>query len=469
MAQYKLAEQTFGRVEQTSKSYVFATKGLGDVYRGMTGIARIRQDSSSANSDFARSQEKYREAVQLNKDVSEAYVGLGRLYEDNGFKDKAISAYGQAIRVRPEVPQSYYYYSLAIAEKNPGTAAAYAKAYLKLERQVFKQGEKASNATKVAGRRPPPTPTPTPTASPTSTRTVTPTPTPTPTPIITGAQVKVPDVDGKKPDEALRKLREKGLEGQLRDQADCKASGKVVGTDPRKDAKVPQGSMVTVFVSSAGENAVTVPSVTNQPLREAQQELQRLGLVVDSRRNQATNAVPENTVLKQNPEANQKLKPGCTVELTISVRVKLIRVPNFIGLSRQEALRQLPRISLGGLIRGNVSEVNSNSPPGTVIDQNPKPGEMVQPETSVDLVISRSRTGDDVGESKGAVVPNLIGMTLDQAQSALAKANLTLGKVSNKVATGNEPVNRVVNQYPKAFQKIPVGSAVNVTISYQIQ
>ncbi len=471
--QYKQAERTFSRVEQTSGSYVFATKGLGDVYRGMSGIARIQQDSAFANATATRSEQKYSQAIRAHRDVSEAYIGLGKLYEDNGRKDEAIKMFGQAIRVRPEVPQGYYHYSIAIYDRNPGSAAAYARAYLKLEREVLKQGEKAGNARKVVEHRWVPTPTPTPTVTPTPFTTVTPPPTPTPTPISTASPVKVPGVNGDRPEEALKKLRARGLDGQLRDQADCKANGRVVATDPRKDRRVQPGTMVTVFVSSAGENAVTVPPVTNQSLGEAQRELQRLGLVVNARRRQETNDVEENTVLRQEPEAYKKLKPGCTVELTVSIRIRLIPVPRYIGLSRREALGQLPRFSFGGLIRGRITEVDSRMPPGTVVDQNPKPGEMVQPGTSVDLVISRSQQpGDDVGPQQPqnyAVVPNLYGMTKDQAQAALANVHLTLGQVSGKVAEANQPLNRVVNQYPKASQKVPLGTAVNVTISYQIQ
>ena len=468
MNQYKQAEQTFTRVEQTSRSSVFVTKGFGDVYRRMSGVARIQGNTVFAQATFARSQDRYRQALQSNRDMSESFIGLGKLYEENGYKDRAIASYGQAIRVRPEVPQGYYHYALAIAERNPGSAAAYAKAFLKLEREPLKQGEKAGNARQVAVGRPVSFPT-TPTVTPTPITVVTPTPvpsTPTPTPISTASPVKVPDVGGKKRDDALKKLRERGLEAQFRDQPDCDASGKVVATDPRKDTKVPQGFMVTVYISSTGEDAVTVPSVTNQQLEDAQRELQRLGFVVDTR-TRRTNDVPENTVLSQKPAANRQLKRGCEVELTISKRIPLIPVPNFIGLSRQEALRQLQRISFGGVIRGSVTEVDSKGPPGIVVDQSPKPGVMVEPGTPVDLYISRSQYGDEgQGQPNYAVVPPLYGRTLDQVKSILADAHLKLGKVDTIPAKANDPVDVVVNQSPKPHQKVPVGSSVNVVISY---
>ena len=451
ISQYKQAEQTFNQVERAAGNYPFPDKGLGDVYRGISAIARIQQDKASAQTYFSRSQEKYRQALQSHGDVSEAYVGLGRLYEDNGDKDKAIAAYGQAIRVRPEMPLAYYHYAVAIADRDPATAAAYARAYLKLERDVFKQGEKASNARAVAE------PGPTPTPRPTSTTTVTPPPSPSPSPPVSA--VKVPGVNGDKPEEALRKLRDRGLQGQLRDQPECKPSGKAVGTDPRKDTRVQLGTMVTVFISSLGDNAVTVPSVTNQSLSEAQRELRRLGLVVNAESRQETNAVPENTVVRQDPKANSRLNPGCAVELTTSIRVRLIEVPNYIGLSRQQALQ---RLSFGQLTRGRVTEVDSKAPPGTVIDQRPNPGEMVQPRTRVDLVISRS-------QSDYATVPDLRGRNLDQAKAMLGNSRLTLGQVSYKTAGPNQKVNTIISQSPGPFAKVVPGTPINVVIaSYQI-
>ena len=450
--QYKRAEQTFNQVERAAGTYPFPDKGLGDVYRGISAVARIRQDNASAQTYFSRSQEKYRQALQSHRDVSEAFVGLGKLYEDNRDKDKAIVAYGQAIKVRPEMPLAYYHYAVAIADRDPTTAAAYARAYLKLEREVFKQGEKASNARAVVDRRPPP-----PTPRPTSTTTVTPPPPPSPDP--TASPVKVPGVNGDRPEEALRKLRDRGLQGQLRDQPECKPSGKVVATDPRKDTRVQPGTMVTVFISSLGENAVTVPPVTNQSLSEAQRELQRLGLVAKVESTQETNAVPENTVVRQDPKASSRLNPGCTVELTTSIRVQLIEVPSYIGLTRQQALQ---RLSFGQLTRGRVSEVVSGAPPGTVIDQRPRPGEMVRPGTRVDLAISRS-------QADYATVPDLRGRNLDQAKAMLSNSRLTLGQVSYKTAGPNQKVNTIVSQSPPAFARVVPGMAVNVVVAtYQI-
>jgi serine/threonine-protein kinase len=219
--------------------------------------------------------------------------------------------------------------------------------------------------------------------------------------------------------------------------------------------------MVTVFISAAGENAVTVPPLTNRPLSDAQQELRSLGLVASVRRRQETNSVRENTVLEQNPEANRKLKPGCPVELTISIRVQMVEVPNYIGLTREEALRRLPRF-FGTLNRGRIVEVDSNQFPGTVIDQSPRPGEMVRPGTTVDLVVSKSQRIDRPPPPDEVGVPDLRGMTEQQAESALRRIGLRKGNVTYR--EGGK-LDTVTDQDPKPHLRVPRGTAVNIVIA----
>lgn len=453
--QYSAAEQAFSQAEKMSGSYAFATKGLGDVYRGMRNVAVIQGNSAAASKAFALSQQKYSQALKIHNDLAEAYVGLGNLYEDDGRSDEAVKAYRQATRVRPEAPKAYYHLAVALARSDQRLAAFYARAFLKLEREDFKQGEKASNATRVIeDRRPLPTPTiwsqsATQSPTPTPTATTTPTPTPTPTPPL----IQVPHVNGDRPDDALKKLRRIGLDGQIREQADCNANGKVLGTSPERDKRVPRGTMVTVFISAAGENAATVPSLTSRPLNEVEQELKSLGWRADVRKRE-NNSVAENTVLGQKPQANSRLKSGCSVELTVSTRVKQIAVPSYIGLSREEAYKRLPRFSLS-LIRGSVTEIDSDKPPGTVVDQNPKAGEMVNPGMLVNLVIAR-----------GVQVPDLRGMTEKEARAYIqgTQGRFRPGQVTEK-KIANVKLNTVIDQYPLPNQTVPVGTAINLVIS----
>jgi beta-lactam-binding protein with PASTA domain/Flp pilus assembly protein TadD len=441
LAQYKLAEQAFREAEENAV-YVFATKGLGDTYRGMANVGMLSRDRVLTREAIANSENKYSQALRAHGDFSQAYVGLGNLYEDTGRKDEAIRMYRRAIAVRPEVPQSYYYFARSIADRNPSLAAAYAKAYLKLERAPYKKGEKARNARELTEPRPPPTPTPTPTV--------------TPSPSPTGTPVKVPDVRGNKSDEAIRSLGRRGLTGELRDQADCAANGKVLAINPRQGEKVQPGTKVIVFISALGENAVPVPDLYKRPLNEVEDELRNLGLNARVRHRVENNAFDENTVVDQKPKANGKLNPGCTVELTISIKVQPVPVPNYVGLSKADAFNQLNKY-FGQLLRGDVTEEDSEAPPGTVISQNPQAGDMVPPGTRVNLVLSRSTI----------VVPDLRGMSEAQAKNYLAQMNgrLILGSITYKEVPYGKPFGVVMDQAPLPNRPVPIGTPINLIVS----
>ncbi|MBA3569810.1 MAG: PASTA domain-containing protein [Pyrinomonadaceae bacterium] len=124
----------------------------------------------------------------------------------------------------------------------------------------------------------------------------------------------------------------------------------------------------------------------------------------------------------------------------------------------------MPRF-FGKLTRGRVIEIDSHRPSGTVVDQSPKPGEMVRPGTSVDLVFSRSERT----EPSGVPVPELRGMTEDQARSYIGQVRLRLGRVSYRTVEYGRVArvrpNIVIEQDPLPNRTVPVGTAINLVIS----
>src|SRR5690606_14978411 len=94
-----------------------------------------------------------------------------------------------------------------------------------------------------------------------------------------------------------------------------------------------------------------------------------------------------------------------------------VNVPNVTGIGEREAKREIRQTE--GLVLGEVTRENSTEvPAGEVISQNPEGGEAVPLETTVDLVVSAGPA--DV------VVPNLFGLTEDQARAAVDGAGLQI-------------------------------------------
>ena len=467
--QYRVAETAFQNAATSDPRYQFALTGLGDVYREIGEVLKSRGDQATANRYFAQSQNHYSQAVRLHRDMSEAYVGLGRVLDDMGQHREALEHYLRASQVRPELPDPHYYLAVSLASVNPRKAAEQARAFLKIEREILKQGKKKDVAERIEQGLPIPSPTPTP--FPTVTPRVTPTPGPIPTPTPTptpGKPVKIPSMKGDRPQSALNELEKLGLKGELRDQPDCDASGRVLYTEPAKDVKVPGGTLVIVFVSSLDPNAVTVPRVSGLSRSDAEVRLGRAGLRTKIRGTTETDDRARDTVLEQRPDQGKPLMQGCEVALTLAVPVPKERVPDFIGRSRDDALRDLPRY-LGALTRGSVIEVDSNRPPGTVVDQDPKPGTLVRRGSAVNLYIARYRP-PDTPQVPQVVVPPLFGRTEDQAKLEISRSRgaFRLGNVSYENNAQFE-YGTVMRQNPIAGRSVPYGTPIDLVIATSIR
>jgi eukaryotic-like serine/threonine-protein kinase len=113
------------------------------------------------------------------------------------------------------------------------------------------------------------------------------------------------------------------------------------------------------------------------------------------------------------------------------------------------------RLESEGLEVGQVTRVNSEEVPrGRVIDQTPRPREVVAAGAEVDLTVS-------AGEET-VVVPFLLGLTVDAARAALDERGL-VAEVQTR--DSDEPEDTVIETDPVASETVPVGSTVTVFVS----
>ena len=100
-----------------------------------------------------------------------------------------------------------------------------------------------------------------------------------------------------------------------------------------------------------------------------------------------TEQIEPDTIVGQMPSPFALAPPGSLIDLVVSKRA-MVKVPNFLGLSLDEAKRIFESTEL---TIGDVSESASESPEGTVISQSIMAGEEVRHGTSIDLVIAEKR------------------------------------------------------------------------------
>ncbi len=210
-------------------------------------------------------------------------------------------------------------------------------------------------------------------------------------------------------------------------------------------------AMLMVAVAAAGYllRPARVPEVSGLAQATAERRVVGAGLGLAASTSVASDA-PPGEVVASRPGPGELLRRGSAVVLVVSRGPDLADVPRLAGVDRGEA-EGLVRSA--GLIVGEVSEQHASEPPGTVLDQEPKPGR-VRAQTPVNLVVS---AGPELAE-----VPNVVGKRFEEAQAALRQAGF--GAVREE--TFHEaPAGAVVDQAPKPGESAEKGSSVRLIVS----
>lgn len=201
---------------------------------------------------------------------------------------------------------------------------------------------------------------------------------------------------------------------------------------------------------------VQVPDLIGHPLAAGLKLVQEHNLnldVVDEKYNQD---ILKNCIISHTPPAGKQVKINRTVEIVLSKGPYLVEVPDVRGKEYREASIEIRNkdFSLGKRTYVHHEEVQE----GFIIAQNPAQGNLVPNENAVDLLISKGP------RIKWTVVPNLRGMTYNQARARLSMIGLTEGKVSYKLDR-NTPEKTIISHVPPPGSRLREGVHVNLLIS----
>ncbi|MGH7682932.1 MAG: Stk1 family PASTA domain-containing Ser/Thr kinase [Vulcanimicrobiaceae bacterium] len=224
-----------------------------------------------------------------------------------------------------------------------------------------------------------------------------------------------------------------------------KASGTVISTQPKAGDLVKPGSLVVLTVSK-GPPPIKLPNLVGRPLAEAQGVLARQKFTVNVQR-VALDGVPPDQVTSQDPAAGSTVAPGAAVTLTVSSGPSMLPVPNVGGMSLSDATSAL---SGSGFVAKITYSIQSGGD-GTVMQQDPAPAASAPKGSAVSVMVAVPGT-----------VPNVVGMPLDAAQTALARYGYKAGNIG--YVQGTPPGNVVATQ-PSANAPLDVGEPVNLFVT----
>jgi serine/threonine-protein kinase len=162
---------------------------------------------------------------------------------------------------------------------------------------------------------------------------------------------------------------------------------------------------------------------------------------------------PAGIVFHQMPEPGQRVKPGTQVSLV--VEAESVVIPQITGLNQGQAnnLLMQNKLRIGGVRK----ELRENAIEGAIIGQSPPPGQRVAPGTLVNFTIAIS----------GCRTPNLIGMTRNNAMSALNQCRMVIARVSERETNQAKP-GIIIEQHPAPGMLVRKGERVEIVIARQL-
>jgi serine/threonine-protein kinase len=204
-------------------------------------------------------------------------------------------------------------------------------------------------------------------------------------------KANVPDLKGKSRDQAEQLLTDAKLTldptVQETEVSDPNQAGLVQGQNPPANTQLDQGASVKITVGKS-KQLKTVTDFTNQPYSKAKSTLESQGFTT-KRVEQASETVPKDTVITQNPNGGQ-LAVGSQIVLTVSTgpdSSSQIQMPLLAGMNLDQAQDKLSSMGWTGKFNPK-SDKNSNAPEGTITGQNPSAGTMINKDQNVTINVS---------------------------------------------------------------------------------
>jgi beta-lactam-binding protein with PASTA domain len=287
------------------------------------------------------------------------------------------------------------------------------------------------------------------------------------------AKTVLPDVVGKTVAEATAVLEGAGLKpSMLEEFSPTVPEGTVFAQEPnpRTIGRVPAPkrrgwlwavlALIVVVVAAyalffMGGEQVVVPDVTGMTLEEAEVALIEAGLALGRESEEATEAVEPGLVISQEPVAGESVSEGTRVNIVVARPLEGVEVPDVVGLPIDDAIEALEE---AGLTVRAADVYSEDVEEGYVAEQSPQPGTRVEGGAEIALSVSMGPE-----PPANVEVPNLSGMTQDEAEEALGDVELAASIL--EAFSETVPLGEVVNQTPSRGTIVAPGTRVAVIVS----
>lgn len=196
---------------------------------------------------------------------------------------------------------------------------------------------------------------------------------------------------------------------------------------------------------------VIVPDSTGKNVVAAQSQLERLGLIVDTKF-ESNEVRPVDEVVGQEPIAGARLEVGQRVVLSVSDGPAGIEIADFSGVQAADAAQQL---EASGLVATYEDAFDDEIRPGEVVGTRPGAGNRAPPGSTVVILVSRG--------PEPRVVPDVAESSVVEAMVQIGRAELTVAEIVERSVDDAE-AGTVIGTDPPAGTKVPPGMPIDVVI-----
>lgn len=204
-----------------------------------------------------------------------------------------------------------------------------------------------------------------------------------------------------------------------------------------------------------GKAQVTVPDILGMTVEEATETLNKKGLGLSIAERAYSDKYEKGEIMEQKTAANKKVDKNTEIQVVVSngEEILTVAVPDVSGQSESAAQKTLEDANL---VVDSESKYDDHIEAGKVISTDPAAGMEVKEGTHVKMYVS-------MGVEK-VEVPQITGITSEEAQAALAAVGLIGGSVTEEYSEEYD-AGYVISQGKSAGSKLEKGSAVDYVVS----
>lgn len=272
----------------------------------------------------------------------------------------------------------------------------------------------------------------------------------------------MPDIVGKKQEDAIKLLNEAGLGYQTpvkTEESEKYDKGYVIKADYKTGDEVKKNTRIVLTVSSGLKGAkITMPDLADYTVEDARTELVQLGIKEGNITPQleASDTIENGKVIRTDPIANAETTKDAKIILYVSKGKEQAEVPKLVGKDEETAKKLLQD---AGLKLGGLDEEYSNKPVGTVISQSIDAGQKVDKDTPIDIVLS-------MGErpKQKPRVPDIVGNSEANVRNSLSNMGLVM-TIGGYEYSDKYPAGQIISCNPGEGTEVDEGTTITVIIS----